>query len=54
MLIEAGHLAQNLCLLATSMKLAICPIGGFIDDEVNEYLDIGNKEITLYILIIGK
>jgi SagB-type dehydrogenase family enzyme len=54
-LIEAGHLAQNLCLLATSINLGICPVGGFVDDEVQEYLNLDNgEEITLYILVLGK
>lgn len=53
MLIEVGHLAQNLCLLATSMNLGICPIGGFIDDEANKYLNLGDEEKTLYILVVG-
>lgn len=55
MLIEAGHLAQNMLLLATSMKLGCCPIGGFIDNEVNDYLGLdGVNEVTLYIIVIGK
>ncbi|MBI2641937.1 SagB/ThcOx family dehydrogenase, partial [Candidatus Roizmanbacteria bacterium] len=53
-LIEAGHLAQNICLKATEFGLGTCPIGGFIDDEVNQLLDIHiQKEFTLYLIAIG-
>ena len=55
MLIEAGHLAQNLCLLATELGLGTCPIGGFIDDKVNELLDVEfQKEFSLYVIAVGK
>ena len=33
MLIEAGHLSQNICLLATELGLRSCPIGGFIESH---------------------
>jgi len=55
MLIEAGHLAQNLCLVATELGLGTCPIGGFIDDKINELLDIKfQKEFALYAITVGK
>lgn len=54
-LIEAGHLGQNLCLLATELDLGACPMGGFIDYEVNKMLDIDlQKEVALYLIAIGK
>lgn len=54
-LIEAGHLGQNICLLATELGLGTCPIGGFIDDKVNELLDIRfQKEFSLYVIAVGK
>lgn len=54
-LIEAGHLGQNICLLATELDLGSCPLGGFIDDEVNKLLDINlQKEVSLYMIAIGK
>lgn len=53
--IEAGHLVQNLCLITTSLKLGACPIGGFIDDQINKYLNVdGIDEFVVYILAIGK
>ena len=54
-LIEAGHLGQNICLLATELGLSNCPLGGFIDDKVNELLDIEfQKESSIYVIAVGK
>lgn len=55
MLIETGHLAQNICLLSDSFGLETCPIGGFIESKIISLLDIDNiKEYPLYMLAIGK
>lgn len=52
---EAGHLAQNICLLAGELNLGCCPIGGFLDEKVDRLLDIDKqKERSLYILALGK
>lgn len=54
-LIEAGHLAQNLLFEATTLNLGSYPIGGFIDGEFDKLLDINRrKEVTLYLVAIGK
>lgn len=55
MLIEVGHLAQNICLLSDSFGLGTCPVGGFIETEIQSLLDIDKvKEYPLYMLAIGK
>ncbi len=54
-LIEAGHVGQNICLLSTDLGLGSCAIGGYIDQEVNKLLDINlQKENTLYMFAVGK
>lgn len=54
-LIETGHLGQNISLLATELGLGSCALGGFIDAEVDRLLDINfTKETTLYLIAIGK
>ncbi len=54
-LIEAGHLGQNISLLATELGLGSCALGGYIDNEVNKLLDIQfQKETTLYLIAVGK
>lgn len=54
-LIEAGHVAQNVLLAATSLGLAAVPLGGFYDRRVDELLQVnGVDESTLYLVCIGR
>jgi SagB-type dehydrogenase family enzyme len=53
--LEAGHAAQNVCLLATSEGLVSCPYGGYVDESLMRVLDINpNEEIPLHLLLIGR
>ena len=53
-LFEAGHVMQNICLTSTVLGLGTCPIGGFIDDNLNDLLDVdGIEEAPLYLATIG-
>ena len=53
-LLEAGHVAQNMLLAVEDEGLAAVPLGGFLDDEVNALLDFdGVEDIALYLLAIG-
>jgi len=55
MLMEAGHIAQNILLCATSLQLGAFPIGGFIDDEMDTLLGIdGLDEVSLYLIALGR
>jgi SagB-type dehydrogenase family enzyme len=52
---EAGHIAQNAYLVATSMGLGACAIGAFYDDEVNRLLGLNIRdESALYLVAAGK
>lgn len=54
-LLEAGHLAQNLYLAATSLGMGVCAVGAFLDDEVNAMLGVdGEQEAAVYMLSVGK
>jgi SagB-type dehydrogenase family enzyme len=54
-LLEAGHVAQNLNLVATSMKLQCLNIGGYFDREVDELLELdGVTHSTLYMVAVGR
>jgi SagB-type dehydrogenase family enzyme len=54
-LMEAGEVAQNLCLLATSMDLGACLLGGFNDDLLSDFLDIdGVDEAPLLPVLVGR
>ncbi|MBY0572292.1 MAG: SagB/ThcOx family dehydrogenase, partial [Undibacterium sp.] len=37
-LIEAGHVGQNLCLVAQALGMGVIPIGGFLDRDVDALL----------------
>lgn len=52
---EAGHAAQNVYLVATSLGLGSCAVGAFYDDEFNAVLGLdGRQESVLYIMVVGK
>lgn len=54
-LIEAGHVAQNVTLAATSLGLACLPIGGFFDREVDAILRVdGSTASCVYLLAVGE
>lgn len=54
-LIEAGHLVQNLLLLATAHGLACRPIGGFFDTRLTEVMvdHNGVDDAPVYAVLIG-
>lgn len=53
-MLEAGHVGQNLYLAATSMGLGACAVGAFLDDEFNDLLGLdGKEEATLYVISVG-
>lgn len=55
MLMEAGHIAQNVLLTASAYQLAAVPIGGFVDDELDALLGIdGMDEVSLYLIAVGQ
>lgn len=52
---EAGHISQNIYLIATSLGLGTVVVGAFIDDEVNRILGIdGKREAALYLQPVGR
>jgi SagB-type dehydrogenase family enzyme len=54
-LLEAGHIGQNLYLAATSMGLGACAVGAFLDDELNNLLELdGQQEAALYMISVGQ
>jgi SagB-type dehydrogenase family enzyme len=53
-LLEAGHIAQNLLLGAEAEDLGAVAIGGFVDDRVNHLIGLdGCDEIALYAVLAG-
>ncbi len=53
-LLEAGHIGQNIYLAATAMGMGACAVGAFLDNAVHELLGVdGEQEAALYILSVG-
>jgi SagB-type dehydrogenase family enzyme len=53
-LMECGHVGQNLYLAAAALGLGAVAIGGFFDDEVNRAFLLPQAEETIYLFCIGK
>ena len=53
-LLEAGHIAQNLCLLATEAGLGSLCLGGFYDSRLNRSLGLdGVEQGVVYGMAVG-
>lgn len=53
-LLEAGHLMQNLCLLAPALGLGLTPVGGYYDDRLHQALEVnGVDEAVVYTATVG-
>ena len=46
-LLEAGHVAQSLLLLAAAERVAACAVGGYFDDEVDRTLGLNGLDISV-------
>lgn len=54
MLLEAGHIAQNLYLLGAAYGLGIFSNGGFVDAAINRLVGLNEiSEIALYTVVAG-
>ena len=54
LLIEAGHIAQNFCLVTTGLGLGSVTIGGFLDSAVNQLLRVDElTQVSLYGVAVG-
>lgn len=55
LLIESGHICQNLYLVATALGCGACAIGSFRDDEMNCALAIdGEEQFCIYMASVGR
>ena len=52
-LLEAGHVAQNVLLAATSLGLASVPVAAFDDAEISQVLQLPEYLQPVYLLPIG-
>ena len=54
LLLEAGHLMQNLCLLSASLGLVTVPLGGFFERECAAELALPATGLVLYTGLCGE
>lgn len=52
--IDAGHVGQNVYLVATALGLGPTAIGGFFDGEMNALLKLPSDEEAVYVLCVGQ
>jgi SagB-type dehydrogenase family enzyme len=51
---DAGHIGQNLALAAEGLGLGSCQVASFLDDEVNQLLQVdGVHESAIYLSVVG-
>jgi SagB-type dehydrogenase family enzyme len=54
-LLDAGHVCQNLYLAAESIGCGVCGIAAYDDDQTNEALGLdGVNELVVYAATVGK
>ena len=51
---EAGHVAQNICLQAVSLNLGVVTVGAFSDERVKEIVEMPEEENPLYLIPVGR
>jgi SagB-type dehydrogenase family enzyme len=53
-LLEAGHVVQNLALTSTALELGLTPLGGFHDRDIDRLLQIdGVNHSSIYMAALG-
>lgn len=51
---ESGHIAQNFYLNCTAYDIACYSIGGYMDDKINELIDLDEtEESIIYLIAVG-
>ena len=54
LLLEAGHLMQNLCLASTSLSLCTVPLGGFFEGDLARAFALPPSDVVTYLGVLGK
>lgn len=52
-MIEAGHIGQNISLIASNINIGCCMLGGFENDFITNLLDLPEEEIPVYSIALG-
>ena len=54
LLLEAGHLMQNLCLASASLGWATVPLGSFLEQDIARAFVLPSTDLVLYVGVFGK
>ena len=54
LLLEAGHLMQNLCLVSAALGLCTVPLGGAFEREIARRLVLPSTDAVLYLGVCGR
>ena len=54
LVLEAGHLMQNLCLLSHSVGLCTVPLGAFFEGELARELRLPRTDAVIYVGLCGE
>jgi SagB-type dehydrogenase family enzyme len=54
LLLEAGHLMQNLCVVSESLGLTTVPLGGFFERDIARVLCLPGSDRVLYLGLAGR
>lgn len=52
--LDAGHIGERFQIAASALGLGACGIGGFLDDETADLLQVGREDFTLYVVTLGR
>ena len=53
--LDAGHVCQNLYLIAEGINCGVCAIAAYQDDELNRILNLdGEQQFVIYLATLGK
>lgn len=50
---EAGHVAENICLQAEALNLGTVTVGAFDDEKVREVISTPIEHVPLYVMPVG-
>lgn len=51
---DVAHICQNVLLASEALGLKACPVGAFLDEEVNKFLELEEGESVIYMATVGK
>ncbi len=51
---DVAHICQNVLLASEALGFKACPVGAFLDEEINKFLGLDEEESVIYLATVGK